>query len=113
MTISLSGVSVEDSNRERFLGHHPLPLWEGPFRIVKESESLSILYLGSLLPLNMLFDYLIIYFPNLHLQFLSHVRFFCEPADSSPPGSSDHGTLQARVLEWVAISFSSFTNDFI
>ena len=30
----------------------------------------------------------------------------CDPIDSSPPGSSVHGTLQARILEWVAISFS-------
>ena len=26
--------------------------------------------------------------------------------DYSPPGSSVHGILQARILEWVAISFS-------
>jgi len=26
--------------------------------------------------------------------------------DCSPPGSSTHGILQARILEWVAISFS-------
>ena len=30
----------------------------------------------------------------------------CNPMDCSPPGSSVHGILQARVLEWVAISFS-------
>ena len=30
----------------------------------------------------------------------------CDPTDGSPPGSSVHGTLQARTLEWVAISFS-------
>ena len=30
----------------------------------------------------------------------------CKPMDCSPPGSSVHGTLQARILEWVAISFS-------
>ena len=30
----------------------------------------------------------------------------CDPVDSSPPGSSTHGILQARVLEWVSISFS-------
>ena len=29
----------------------------------------------------------------------------CDPMDCSPPGSSLHGILQARVLEWVAISF--------
>ena len=27
----------------------------------------------------------------------------CDPLDCSPPGSSDHGILQARILEWVAI----------
>ena len=31
----------------------------------------------------------------------------CDPIDGSPPGSSVPGILQARVLEWVAISFSS------
>ena len=30
----------------------------------------------------------------------------CGPMDCSPPGSSVHGILQARILEWVAISFS-------
>ena len=30
----------------------------------------------------------------------------CHPMDCSPPGSSVHGILQAKVLEWVAISFS-------
>ena len=30
---------------------------------------------------------------------------FCDPMDCSPPGSSVHGIFQARVLEWVAISF--------
>ena len=31
----------------------------------------------------------------------------CDPMDCSPPGSSVHGILQARILEWVAISFYS------
>ena len=31
----------------------------------------------------------------------------CDPVDQSPPGSSVHGILQARVLEWGAISFSN------
>ena len=30
-----------------------------------------------------------------------------DPVDCSPPGSSIHGIFQARVLEWVAIAFSS------
>ena len=31
----------------------------------------------------------------------------CDPTDRSPPGSSVPGILQARTLEWVAISFSN------
>ena len=30
----------------------------------------------------------------------------CDPVDCSPPGFSVHGILQARTLQWVAISFS-------
>ena len=30
----------------------------------------------------------------------------CDPMDCSPPGSSVHGILQAKILEWVAVSFS-------
>ena len=35
----------------------------------------------------------------------SHVLFY-NPMDRSPPGSSVHGILQARIMEWAAISFS-------
>ena len=31
----------------------------------------------------------------------------CDSMDSSPPGFSIHGVFQARILEWVAISFSN------
>ena len=30
----------------------------------------------------------------------------CDPMGCSPPGSSTHGIFQARILVWVAISFS-------
>ena len=33
----------------------------------------------------------------------------CDPLDCSPPGSSVHGILQARVLEWGTIAFSPGT----
>ena len=33
----------------------------------------------------------------------------CDPTDGNPPGSAIPGILQARTLEWVAISFSSDT----
>ena len=31
----------------------------------------------------------------------------CNPIDGSPPGSAVPGILQARTLEWVAMSFSN------
>ena len=31
----------------------------------------------------------------------------CDPIDNSPPGSPVPGILQARTLEWIAISFSN------
>ena len=31
----------------------------------------------------------------------------CDPRDGSPPGSPIPGILQARILEWAAISFSN------
>ena len=34
-------------------------------------------------------------------------RFSRDPRDGSPPGSPVPGILQARTLEWVAISFSN------
>ena len=37
---------------------------------------------------------------------LSCVWLFCNHMDDNPPGSSVHGILQARILEYVAISFS-------
>ena len=37
---------------------------------------------------------------------LSCVQLFCDPMDYSLPGSSVHGILKARILEWVVISFS-------
>ena len=36
----------------------------------------------------------------------SEVVTLCNPVDCSPLGSSVHGILQARILEWVAIFFS-------
>ena len=34
----------------------------------------------------------------------------CDPIDCSPPGSSVHGILQARTLEWIAIPFSRISS---
>ena len=35
----------------------------------------------------------------------------CDPIDCTPPGSSVHGILQARKLEWVAMSFPEHLPD--
>ena len=37
---------------------------------------------------------------------LQSCLIMCDPVDSGPPGSPVPGILQARALEWVAISFS-------
>ena len=48
--------------------------------------------------------------PHLAFDFVDSVSrsvvSLCDPVDCSPPGSSVHGILQARILEWVAIPFS-------
>ena len=41
--------------------------------------------------------------PNLHMCVISYLQLFAIPV---PPGSSVHGIFQARILAWVAISFS-------
>ena len=42
----------------------------------------------------------------LIVESLSHIQLSGTPLDCSPPGSSVHGILQARILEWVAMPFS-------
>ena len=52
-------------------------------------------------------------FPSPHLWYVCYAKSLqscltlCDPIDSSPPGSPVPGILQARTLEWVAISFSN------
>ena len=43
---------------------------------------------------------------SLHAKSLQSCRPLCDPLDYSPPGSSVQGIPQARIREWVAISFS-------
>ena len=42
----------------------------------------------------------------MHAELLQLCPIFCNPMDCSPPGSSAHGILQARILEWAAIFYS-------
>ena len=57
------------------------------------------------LPLDLISYHSSIYIPVCVLSCFSRVRL-CDPVDCSPPSSSVRGILQARILEWVAISFS-------
>ena len=51
--------------------------------------------------------YLFNEYPCECAKFLQSSRTLCDPMDCSPPGSSVHGLLQARILDWVAIPSSS------
>ena len=44
--------------------------------------------------------------PSLVLKVTQLCQILCNPMDCSLPGSFIHGIFQARILEWVAISFS-------
>ena len=45
-------------------------------------------------------------FASVSLSRFSHVQLFVTPVDCSPPGSSVHGILQARIMEWVGMRSS-------
>ena len=47
--------------------------------------------------------------PNRHAaaKSLQSCLTLCDPTDGSPPGSPIPGILQAKTLEWIAISFSN------
>ena len=46
-------------------------------------------------------------YPAAAAKLLQSCPTLCDPIDGSPPGSPVPGILQARTLEWVAISFSN------
>ena len=58
--------------------------------------------------------YIYVYIYTIYIQYIhtyvcvvgQSCLTLCDPMDGSPPGSSVHEILQARILEWVAISFS-------
>ena len=43
---------------------------------------------------------------GLYILIVQSCLTLCDPVDCSPPGSSVHGILQARILEWVAMPSS-------
>ena len=55
----------------------------------------------------MLLTLLRLFYPAAAAKSLQLCPTLCDPIDGSPPGSPFPGILQARTLEWVAISFSN------
>ena len=49
----------------------------------------------------------VLHCPAAAANLLQSYPTLCDPIDGSPPGSPVPGILQARTLEWVAISFSN------
>ena len=49
----------------------------------------------------------------VHAKLLQSCLALCDPMDCSPSGSSVHGILQARALQWVAISFWGYISNVI
>ena len=43
---------------------------------------------------------------NVKVKVAQLCLILCDPTDCSLPGSSVHGTLQVRILEWVTVPFS-------
>ena len=84
-----------------FISYHLLSLLLGTAILISEiTFSEGIYYFSSSsLHLHPIFQLLL-------LSHFSHVQL-CDPIDHSPPGSPVSGILQARTLEWVAISFSN------
>ena len=87
---------IENLPCTRYLQNHELKfLFQGPLVMVACDSKSGFLPLYSILYIHLAgFGDLV---AKLYLT-------LCDPMDCSPPGSSVHGVLQARILEWVAIS---------
>ena len=69
----------------------------GPLLKLLKTEPILLLKVENLLECN----------PAAAAKSLQSCPALCDPIDGSPPGSAIPGILQARTLEWVAISFSN------
>ena len=70
-------------------------------RLLTEKDFMTFLLIRALLDLTKLF-----FFCESESEVPQLCPTLCDPVDCSPPGSFVHEILQARILEWVAISFS-------
>ena len=77
-------------------------LYVGTLKLIHEVVWSHVPIISSLIYDSLL--HLFVYFNLMLMHVSSVVSDLCEPMDCSSPGSSVHGILQARILEWVAIS---------
>ena len=92
------------------IAHHSSLLWRGAWR----GQAPFLSYILKILKVELFFPYPLALPLTRHCNLLPAVAAkslqscltLCNPIDSSPPGSPIPGILQARTLEWVAISFS-------
>ena len=79
-----------------------------PFIFIAVYYSLAQIYTSYLsILLSMDFELAPVFSAAAAAKSLQSCLTLCDPIDGSPPGSSVHGILQARVLEWGAIAFSN------
>ena len=95
--------SIKDFSNESVLSIWWPKYWSFSFSISPSNEYLGLIFLK----INW-FDLLAVQgtLRSSYLEVAQSCPTLCDPMDCSLPGSSVHGIFQARVLEWVAISFS-------
>ena len=98
MDCSLSGSSVHRILQARILSRLPFSSPEDlPNPGIKPTSLMSPALAGRFLTTN----------AAIAAKSLQSCPSLCDPINGSPPGSPVPGILQARTLEWVAISFSN------
>ena len=92
-------------------GSYRILLWFMSESVLPMFSSRSLIVSGltfrSLIHFEFIFVYSVRKCSSAAAKSLQSCPTLCDPIDSSPPGSPVHGILQARILEWGAISFSN------
>ena len=78
-----------------------------PVSPTSQAGSLLLSQTGKLYIYISLYIHIYVYAAAAAAKSLQSCPTLCDPIDGSPPGSAVPGILQARTLEWVAISFSN------
>ena len=76
------------------------------FKFFAEQNCISVISSMQFFPFISMHLYIISIIHSMKVLVAQSCLTLCDPIDCSPPGSSVHGILQPRILEWVTISFS-------